>query len=116
MRKRVITPLALAFLFGALLPPTVGAQDDQGAPGDIVVTLEPGVSIDAINRRYGTETHGSMHGTNIYRVRSGQVTSTIDRMHGDPQVAKAGRDGAVHRHQTVGFPHDGPSLVDPGED
>lgn len=38
--------------------------------GEVLVEIEPGASIDAINERYGTSTIQRIYGTNFYRLRT----------------------------------------------
>ncbi|MGA9771334.1 MAG: S8 family serine peptidase [Blastocatellia bacterium] len=42
--------------------------DEDFVKGEVVVEIKPGVSIDAINARYGTTTKQRIYGTNIYRL------------------------------------------------
>ncbi len=119
MYSRRFLSLSVFFVIAltALLPLPASAQDrdDRDAPGELVITLEPGVSIEQIETRYRTETIASIPGTTTFRVRARKAKKILKRLNRDNSVRKASRDSIVRRQQTVGFPHDRPDVIPSSE-
>lgn len=90
----------------------VDAQE-RDAPGDIVVTLEPGVSVEAVAAQHGAEVVESIPGTTTFRLRAPKAKKTLKGMKKDSGVLRANRDNVVRRQQTVGFPNDEPNPLPP---
>lgn len=70
-----LTPLLLAVCLVASLSPGSYAQLSGGETqdfrrGEIIVEIEPGASIDAVNNRIRTTTIERINGTNFYRLRT----------------------------------------------
>ena len=66
--------------------------------GEVVVELRPGVSIGAVNGRYGTTTLRRLFGTNIYRLAlpAGQdEAAAVTRLSADPDIISAGLNPLV---------------------
>jgi thermitase len=107
--------LSLCFVLAAAVPPaaTAGERDQ---PGEIVLTLEPGASIDQVRERHGVELLERIPGTTTYRVRAERSRRSLRRLRKDNAVHKASPNVVVRRHQTVAFPNDAPGLVDPSRE
>lgn len=75
--NRICANLLKAVMLVALLsalPLAVSAQSGAPTPeyrkGELIVELQPNVSIDAIHARWGTTTIQQLYGTNIYKLRT----------------------------------------------
>lgn len=106
---------SLVAMLVALAPfPAPASQSVQAEEeADLVITLSPGESIDAVNARYGTQVLERLEGTYIFRVRSANPSRTLKKMRSDKGIRKAGANGRVRRHQAVGFPLDTPEQLNP---
>jgi hypothetical protein len=98
MRLNRFFPLAVivALLAGSSLlirPGSTRADDfDDVRRGEVVVELQPGASIEAINARFGTSTITRIYGTNFYRLRvanSKKEKKWRKRLAKDPEVLSA---------------------------
>jgi hypothetical protein len=115
-RRRLLSLYACLLLAAAALAPLPAEAAEHDAPGDLVVTLQPGTSVDAINVQYGTEAMGNIPGTTTYRLHAARSKRVLKQLRKNAKVIKASADGVVRRQQTVGFPHDTPEPVGPAED
>ncbi len=112
MSTRTLSTLALL----AAISITATAPARAGASGELVVTLAPGASIDALNARYGTRTLGAIPAAGAYKLEAPSAGPTLDRLRGDPAVRSAKRDAKVRRHEGLSFPFDDPvDAADGGE-
>ncbi|MBK6425785.1 MAG: hypothetical protein IPF82_06185 [Blastocatellia bacterium] len=112
MTARRLFTLFIGFLFAvATLPSSPVEAQERDAPGDIVVTLEPGASVEAIAAQHGAEVVESIPGTTTYRLRAPKARKTLKTMKQDNAVRRANRDNIVRRQQTVSFPNDDPALL-----
>lgn len=75
------------------LPASVrGDQMDDFIPGELIVTLRPGSSLNAFHSRHNTTTLEQLSGTTTYRVKlpaSATVESILDQIQSDPDVQAA---------------------------
>lgn len=111
--KRSLARFACLLMFCATVPPTQAVAGDRDAPGDLVVTLEPGASIESIAARYDVQLIESIPGTTTFRLRAPRSRRALQGMKRDSGIRRANRDGVVRRQQTVGFPNDEPNLLPP---
>lgn len=112
-RRWISLSLGLLIAFAPLCA-SAAPPEERDEPGDLVITLKPGKSIEALNRRYGTTTLEQIRGTDTFRVMAPQKNKTLKRLRTDSAVRKAGVNTKVRRHQTVSFPNDNPVLLPPG--
>src|SRR6266513_1335512 len=73
MHSRFFKSFSFALIFfvvTALFATRSRAQSgiDDFRPGEVLVEIKPGASIDAINERQGTSTLQRIYGTNFYRL------------------------------------------------
>ncbi|HEY7543625.1 MAG TPA: S8 family serine peptidase, partial [Blastocatellia bacterium] len=99
--KKALMILCLAFcIMGSQ---QVGAQQSQDQPrqfrkGEVVVEIDPGASIDAINARFGTTTKQRLYGTNFYLLRTPKGKKEAKyrkRLERDPDVLSAALNPTV---------------------
>lgn len=112
--RKIITLFVCVLLVSALSPSQPVEAQDRDAPGDIVVTLQPGTSVESIAAQHGAQVVESIPGTTTYRLRSQKARRTLRSMKQDSDVRRANRDSLVQRQQTVGFPNDEPVPIPPG--
>jgi hypothetical protein len=113
-RRWISFHLSLLLAAVAISPYPVEAEE-RDQPGEIVVTLEPGASIETIRTRYNVELVERIPGTTTYRVRSNRSRRSLKRLRKDNLVHKASPNAKVSRHQTVAFPNDQLEYLDPNQ-
>lgn len=111
--KRLFILLVCILLVSVSFPQLPAEAQERDAPGDIVVTLEPGASVEAIAAQHGAELVESIPGTTTYRLRARKARRALAGMKQDSAVRRANRDSIVQRQQTVGFPNDEPTPLPP---
>ena len=81
---RLRLPLTLAFAlvvgFGSTAPLQVqaaGSPSVPTGPGQLIVKLAPGASIDAVNAKHGTKKEHKIRGTEQYLISTSNVGATI---------------------------------------
>jgi len=88
-------------------------------PGEVLVEIRPGASIDAINERYGTSTIQRIYGTNVYRLvtpKRKKEAKFRKRLANDPDVINASLNPViatpvnVFGRAVIGFPGDHPTT------
>jgi|GEM_PF-1039221 len=100
-----------------------GAQAQNGIddfrPGEVLIEVKPGASIDAINQRYGTTTIQRIYGTNFYRLgtpKRKKEAKFRKRLANDADVLSATLNPVimtpinVFGRAVIGFPGDHPST------
>lgn len=92
---------------------------DDFRPGEVLVEIKPGASIDAINERIGTSTIQRIAGTNFYRLRTrnGKKENKFrKRLANDIDVLSAALNPVISTpvnvfgHAVIGFPGDHPGT------
>ncbi len=117
MLRRRATSLHILVLIAAVSVWTAPAEaSERDAPGDLVVTLEPGASIEPLAERYGASVVEGIPGTTTFRLRAKKARKALKRLNRNSAVRRASRDGIVRRQQTVSFPHDGPQIIPTDQD
>lgn len=88
-------------------------------PGEVLVEIKPGASIDAINERYGTSTIQRIYGTNFYRLGTPKHKKEVKfrkRLANDVDVLSAALNPVittpinVFGRAVIGFPGDHPAT------
>jgi len=110
--RKLSCHLCIVLVALATLPVARSAAADRGGAADLVVTLDPGASIDDVASRNGVEKVEQIPGTTTFLVRARRGKEALEQLQTDAAVRKASPDGPVRRQQTVGFPLDTPELID----
>ncbi len=77
---------------------------DDFIPGEVIVTLRPGRSINNCHVRFGTTTLEQLTGTTTYRVKlkaGDTVESVLDEIQADPDVQAAQPNLNLNRRKSV---------------
>jgi hypothetical protein len=109
------------FVVTALFATRSQAQSgiDDFRPGEVLVEIKPGASIDAINERYGTSTIQRIYGTNFYRLvtpKRKKEGKFRKRLANDVDVLSAALNPVittpinVFGRAVIGFPGDHPET------
>jgi hypothetical protein len=112
--------LLMLFVASALLETQLLAQsgNEDFRPGEVLVEIRPGASIDAINERFGTSTIQRIYGTNVYRLltpKRKKEAKFRKRLANDPDVLNASLNPViatpinVFGRAVIGFPGDHPT-------
>ncbi len=109
--KRLSAIVFSCLLMLSAFPAVPASSQDRDAPGDLVVTLEPGTSAEEIAAQHGAEVVESIPGTTTYRLRARKARRALAGMKQEAGVRRANRDTIVQRQQTVGFPNDEPNAI-----
>jgi hypothetical protein len=110
----------MVFVVSALLETQLLAQSgiEDFRPGEVLVEIRPGASIDAINERFGTSTIQRIYGTNVYRLltpKRKKEAKFRKRLANDPDVLNASLNPViatpinVFGRAVIGFPGDHPT-------
>jgi hypothetical protein len=92
---------------------------DDFRPGEVLVEIKPGASMDAINQRYGTSTIQRIYGTNFYRLgtpKRKKEAKFRKRLANDADVLSAALNPVittpinVFGRAVIGFPGDHPAT------
>jgi subtilisin family serine protease len=92
---------------------------DEFRPGEVLVEIKPGASIDEINARFGTTTLQRIYGTNFFRLRTpnGKKEAKFrKRLSRDVDVLSAALNPIINTpvnvfgHAVIGFPGDRPGT------
>jgi subtilisin family serine protease len=110
----------ILFLAMALFASPLRAQTvDDFRRGEVLVEINPGASIDAINARYGTSTIQRIYGTNFYRLGTPKQKKEVKfrkRLSKDPDVLSATLNPLITTpvnvlgRAVIGFPGDHPTT------
>jgi hypothetical protein len=109
------------FVVTALFATRARAQSgiDDFRPGEVLVEIKPGASIDEINERYGTSTIQRIYGTNFYRLvtpKRKKEAKFRKRLANDADVLSAALNPVittpinVFGRAVIGFPGDHPTT------
>ncbi len=111
----------ILFVLTAVFSTPSQAQNglDDFRPGEVLVEIKPGASIDAINERYGTSTIQRIYGTNFYRLGTPKHKKEVKfrkRLANDVDVLSAALNPVittpinVFGRAVIGFPGDHPAT------
>jgi len=118
---KAVSMALILFCVSAALKIDTKAQSVIGEfrPGEVLVEILPGASIEAINERYGTSTLQRIYGTNVYRLvtpRRKKEAKFRKRLANDPDVINASLNPViatpinVFGRAVIGFPGDHPTT------
>jgi subtilisin family serine protease len=93
-----------------------GGAKKKAVPGQVIVNLQPGATIDQVASEYGCAVVSETSGSYLMQLdKPGYETSVVKDMRTDPKIAAAGQNAYVSspnarlrpgRHQTQTFPFD----------
>ncbi|MEW6213528.1 MAG: S8 family serine peptidase, partial [Acidobacteriota bacterium] len=118
MKRRITySMIFLIFLSTCLLSPSRHqAQTSVSRPGDIIVNIREGASIDDINSRHGTTTRQQILGTNFYELYAPagrSIKKTLRRLRRDRDIASASMNhliATVFARSIMTFPDSRPEA------